>query len=157
MVIACDGVWDVMTSEQVMQYVYDQFNSWRDGSDNGLYSSVQSVEETAAAICDNLLLQCLEKGSTDNMSLVLVLFPAFAAARSYNGSRTTTPRTVLTGERGEKIEGTYYDTPDCIASPSPLYLPGTLSEEEQQHDTNASGAEELGKSEPSPIKATKLF
>ena len=60
LLIACDGVWDVITSDEGIQFVLDH-----------LKSGVSSEE-----VCRRLLDHCLALGSTDNISAVLVLFNA---------------------------------------------------------------------------------
>ena len=58
LVLACDGVWDVMTNEQVGNFVYD-----------GATNSSQNV--TLPDLGDSLLMECLQKGSRDNMSTIV--------------------------------------------------------------------------------------
>lgn len=60
LVIACDGIWDVMTNEDVCQFIHHQLTLTDD------------ITKVAASVVD----YCLFKGSRDNMSIVLVLFPA---------------------------------------------------------------------------------
>ena len=148
--IACDGIWDVMTSEEVVQFVYDKISAWRGGTDDTLTMSVQNVQEAAATICDELLLTCLQKGSTDNMSLLLVLFPAVMASLE-EGDTSASPNI-------SHVSEPVYDTPDCTASPSPLYLPGTLEEDDDDNTRGPNATRTIrSNSAPSPIKATKLF
>jgi protein phosphatase 1B len=62
LVLACDGIWDVMSNEQVADFV------------------VQQVDKLVAAdeadilpkVGDLLLAECLNLGSKDNMSVVIV-------------------------------------------------------------------------------------
>ena len=58
LVLACDGVWDVMTNQECLNFVHEELNSTSDLSE----------------LCSKLLFRCLEKGSTDNMSCIIVLF-----------------------------------------------------------------------------------
>ncbi|CAG2161792.1 unnamed protein product [Oppiella nova] len=58
LVLACDGVWDVMTNEDLYSYVRYQL----------------SIEKSLGAICANIIDTCLHKGSKDNMSMFLVTF-----------------------------------------------------------------------------------
>lgn len=61
LVIACDGIWDVMTNEDVCENVRDLMGKGE--SDMGL-------------IAEEILDMCLRLGSRDNMSVVIVKFPA---------------------------------------------------------------------------------
>ncbi|CAG2107525.1 unnamed protein product [Medioppia subpectinata] len=58
LVLACDGIWDVMTNEDLYSYVRYQL----------------AIEENLGTICSNVIDTCLHKGSKDNMSLFLVTF-----------------------------------------------------------------------------------
>jgi len=59
LVIACDGIWDVMTNDECCGFVRELLNDGE--SDCGL-------------ICEELLDVCLMKNSRDNMSAVVILF-----------------------------------------------------------------------------------
>lgn len=76
LVLACDGIWDVMSNEDLCKFIHTQM------------AITDDLEKVAASVVD----QCLFKGSRDNMSIVLV---AFAAAPKTN------PEVV---EREKKIE-----------------------------------------------------
>lgn len=58
LVLACDGIWDVMTNEDVSDFVRHQLR---------IHSNLETV-------CSSIIDTCLHKGSTDNMSVVLVTF-----------------------------------------------------------------------------------
>ncbi|KAG7492504.1 hypothetical protein MATL_G00015270 [Megalops atlanticus] len=58
-VLACDGIWDVMSNEELCQFVRSRLQVWND------------LERVCNAVVDT----CLHKGSRDNMSVVLVCFP----------------------------------------------------------------------------------
>ncbi|CAD5122054.1 DgyrCDS10506 [Dimorphilus gyrociliatus] len=67
MVLACDGVWDVMTNDEVCDFVRDRM----------------AACEHLTDVCNQLLDTCLHKGSRDNMSVVIVAFegaPKFSEA-----------------------------------------------------------------------------
>jgi protein phosphatase 1B len=59
LILACDGVWDVMTNEDLCDFIRHQLT---------LYSDVDTI-------CSSIIDTCLHKGSKDNMSVVLVTFP----------------------------------------------------------------------------------
>ncbi|RLN02464.1 hypothetical protein BBJ28_00016892 [Nothophytophthora sp. Chile5] len=61
LVIACDGIWDVMTNDDLCGYVRQLMN-------NG--------ESNLVLIAEEILDHCLRAGSRDNMSVVIVKFPA---------------------------------------------------------------------------------
>lgn len=60
LLLACDGIFDVMTNEDVIDFVSKQLKLTSDLS----------------KICSTLIDLCLNKNSRDNMSVVLVTFPA---------------------------------------------------------------------------------
>jgi len=60
MILACDGVWDVMTNEDLVEFVRSRL----------------LVTNNLELICNQVIDTCLYKGSRDNMSIVLVTFPA---------------------------------------------------------------------------------
>lgn len=60
LVLACDGIWDVMSNEDCAKYLFDAI---QDGF---------SIEQCA----ENLIDYCLELGSQDNMSVIIVSLPA---------------------------------------------------------------------------------
>jgi len=57
-VLACDGVWDVITNEELAAYILARMN----------------VTDDLSEICNTVLDMCLYKGSKDNMSLIIVAF-----------------------------------------------------------------------------------
>lgn len=59
LILACDGVWDVMNNDNLCEFVLYQLTIQPD------------LELVASSIIDT----CLAKGSKDNMSVVLVVFP----------------------------------------------------------------------------------
>lgn len=58
LIIGCDGIWDVMTNEQATAFV---LKAVRNGS-------------SPVEIAEKLIDVCLRRGSTDNMSVIIVLF-----------------------------------------------------------------------------------
>jgi protein phosphatase 1B len=61
LVLCCDGIWDVMSNEECARELGSIF-------DEG--------EGSLGVACEELLDMCLHKGSRDNMSAVIVAFPA---------------------------------------------------------------------------------
>eukprot|EP01088_Endostelium_zonatum_P010147 TRINITY_DN234_c1_g1_i1.p1 TRINITY_DN234_c1_g1~~TRINITY_DN234_c1_g1_i1.p1 ORF type:complete len:507 (-),score=126.82 TRINITY_DN234_c1_g1_i1:43-1563(-) len=63
-VIACDGLWDVMKNEEAVEWVRERIEKGK-GSDEELKTIAKDLAEHAIAI-----------GSTDNVSICIVLLPA---------------------------------------------------------------------------------
>eukprot|EP00903_Cladosiphon_okamuranus_P015406 g14229.t2 len=84
LIVACDGIWDVMNNEDCAQAVRDIFEEGE--SDVGL-------------ACEEILDMCLEEGSRDNMSAVLVTFPGLK--RSNKGDGVMGRRNKRTSEDSE--------------------------------------------------------
>lgn len=64
LVLACDGVWDVMSNEEVGKFVVEKVIEISNGGELDC--------EVLPAIGDELLKHCLEKGSSDNMSVMII-------------------------------------------------------------------------------------
>ncbi|CAK4104175.1 unnamed protein product [Aphanomyces euteiches] len=60
LVLCCDGIYDVMSNEQVQRFVRDRLKAGK------------SPKETSELLMD----ECLNKGSRDNMSVIIVVFNA---------------------------------------------------------------------------------
>ena len=69
MVLACDGVFDVMSNQDVANFIH---NSLRQSQDPTSIPSTQRLAE----ICDLLLQEVLRRGSTDNLSVIVILLGA---------------------------------------------------------------------------------
>jgi len=84
LVLACDGVWDVMCNEDVCSYV------------QALLKITNNLQEVTNRLIDT----CLAKGSYDNMTVVLVTFPgapgASAEGRQEDGLLEDAIRTRIT-------------------------------------------------------------
>nr|XP_023015497.1 protein phosphatase 1A isoform X1 [Leptinotarsa decemlineata] len=59
LVLACDGIWDVMSNEDLCAYIHSRL------------CITDNLQEVTGQVIDT----CLYKGSRDNMSIVLVVFP----------------------------------------------------------------------------------
>jgi len=60
LVLACDGVWDVMSNEDICDFI----------------SARMKVNDNLETICNEVIDTCLYKGSRDNMSIIIIAFPA---------------------------------------------------------------------------------
>ncbi|XP_068161529.1 protein phosphatase 1bb isoform X1 [Antennarius striatus] len=58
-VLACDGIWDVMSNEELCDFVHSRL----------------LVCDDLEKVCNSVVDTCLHKGSRDNMSVVMVCFP----------------------------------------------------------------------------------
>jgi len=59
LVLACDGVWDVMTNEDICQFI----------------SARMKITDDLEQITNDVIDTCLHKGSRDNMSIIIIAFP----------------------------------------------------------------------------------
>merc|ERR1711879_902034 len=62
-VLACDGIWDVMTNEEVQSAIVRYANLG---------------EKNPRLMCEELMTDCLARHSRDNMSAIVAYFPPFA-------------------------------------------------------------------------------
>ncbi len=60
-VLACDGIWDVLSNEQCEQLISTVF---------------KEGERDLGLVCEELLDQCFAKGSLDNLTATILMFPA---------------------------------------------------------------------------------
>ncbi|XP_017789773.1 PREDICTED: protein phosphatase 1B-like [Habropoda laboriosa] len=60
LVLACDGIWDVMNNEELCNFIHSRL----------------LLTDNLEAVTNQVIDTCLYKGSRDNMSIVLVTFPA---------------------------------------------------------------------------------
>ena len=85
MVIACDGIWDVLTSQQCVDYVRVRLDA----------------DVQLSKICEELADECMApdtKGSgigCDNMSVVIVLLKDTAFVPGADGKPTLRPRSAF--------------------------------------------------------------
>lgn len=60
LIIACDGIWDVMSNDDINAFIR---------------SLMLKGEKDVGLICEEVIDHCLQLGSRDNMSIVLLIFP----------------------------------------------------------------------------------
>lgn len=77
-IIASDGVWDVMSNEEAVSHV------------TSALLDVGTDSNDLAIVCDQLLELCLEKGSQDNMSVIIVMLNELSEDENRAGPESTT-------------------------------------------------------------------
>ena len=80
LVAACDGVWDVMSNEEVAAFVTSRIEHYRSSSSGSSSSESAAAPLTALlpTIGDELLIECLNRKSGDNMSVVVAALSDWA-------------------------------------------------------------------------------
>lgn len=65
LVLACDGIWDVMSNEQLCTFI------------SNALKSTDNLEEIVSKVIDSCISKDIrhEKKGSDNMSIILVTFP----------------------------------------------------------------------------------
>jgi len=92
LILACDGVWDVMTNEVATKFVHERLVKQREGkyvpmsqqqdsefddgsSTNNHQKTLKKGEYDLGSICEDMLDSCVKKlDSKDNVSVIIVLF-----------------------------------------------------------------------------------
>jgi len=59
LVLACDGVWDVMSNQDICDFI----------------SARLKLTDNLETVCNEVIDTCLYKGSRDNMSIIIIAFP----------------------------------------------------------------------------------
>ncbi|OIS97530.1 PREDICTED: probable protein phosphatase 2C 60 [Nicotiana attenuata] len=104
-VLACDGVWDCMSSQQLVDFIHEQLNS----------------ESKLSAICERVLDRCLAPTAggegCDNMTMILVQLkkPILSGA---------SPRDESSAFPGDKPSASPGDKPSASPVDEPLASPG---------------------------------
>ena len=91
MIAACDGIWDVMTNEEVAMFVtqrLDQYCGTATTNDEPVDASI------LPKIGDELVLECLRRNSEDNMSVVIVALSNMADRVMFGGDAGELPISV---------------------------------------------------------------
>ena len=77
LILACDGVYDVMSNDEVGDFVVNQVNLLGNGKRG-------AIETILPDVGDELLKKCLDLGSSDNMSVLIVALPNCVARNNGN-------------------------------------------------------------------------
>jgi hypothetical protein len=98
-VLACDGVWDVLRDDEVVQFVAEKLGFVVHGICTMPVGGITT--SMAARTCDDLLAHCLSRGSQDNLTAMIIIIPPLSAgttttvtatANTTSGSSTTHSR-----------------------------------------------------------------
>ncbi|GAB6029383.1 Protein phosphatase 1B [Chamberlinius hualienensis] len=87
-VLACDGVWDVMSNEELCDFIRSRL----------------FLSDDLQMICNLVIDTCLYKGSRDNMSIVLVTFPGAPKVSSEAIEKETELERLLESKVKEIVE-----------------------------------------------------
>jgi len=74
-ILACDGIWDVMQNQEVAKFVMD----------------AAKAGKPLATICEAVIDRCLDLGSRDNMSVIIVALPGAPKISSGSSSASSSP------------------------------------------------------------------
>jgi serine/threonine protein phosphatase PrpC len=74
LVLACDGVWDVMSNEEICRYISGVFSGHFHGISSSFIGHRMKIHENLETICNEVIDTCLYKGSRDNMSIIIIAF-----------------------------------------------------------------------------------
>jgi serine/threonine protein phosphatase PrpC len=74
LLLACDGVFDVMSNDEICYTVRRSIHDWQKCNGGGVQSVMTGAEWGRTA--EHLIDVCFSKQSRDNMSVILVAFPA---------------------------------------------------------------------------------
>ena len=83
LILACDGIFDVMSNDEVGDFVVKQATTFGENSNHSDSGAI------LPKVGDELMKKCLELGSTDNMSVLIVALP-----KCTNNDDTTTKKTL---------------------------------------------------------------
>mmetsp|Transcript_27985 Transcript_27985/g.32275 ORF Transcript_27985/g.32275 Transcript_27985/m.32275 type:complete len:769 (-) Transcript_27985:184-2490(-) len=95
LVLACDGIWDVLDNFQCAHLIETLF---------------QEGESDVGLVCEEVLDVCLEKGSKDNMTIIVVKFPGQSIGKG--GGVTARRELRMTRVDDESSSVTSFSAPD---------------------------------------------
>jgi serine/threonine protein phosphatase PrpC len=102
LILACDGIWDVMSNDDVGEFVARRVEERRDSGDDDDDDEFPRGE-VLARVGDELLTACLKAGSRDNMSVLIVAFPASGLASTPLSNTSFSESTALKRENATDI------------------------------------------------------
>jgi len=92
LILACDGVYDVMSNNEVGGFVWQKVKELRQLA--ALDRDAVKADCVLAEVGDELLKECLSLGSTDNMSVLIVALPTLLSTIASNIAADDTTRTL---------------------------------------------------------------
>ena len=72
LILACDGIWDVMSNEEAGDFVHAAIARLFIEKKSAGLDSASAISETLPNVGDELVYECLRRGSRDNMSVLIV-------------------------------------------------------------------------------------
>ncbi|OAY68809.1 putative protein phosphatase 2C 60 [Ananas comosus] len=94
-VLACDGIWDCMSSQQLVDFIHEQMNT----------------ESRLSAICEKVLDRCLAPTTMggegcDNMTMILVQLKKASSSSTASASASAAEQSTQTESRDDEQENT---------------------------------------------------
>ncbi|VAI44474.1 unnamed protein product [Triticum turgidum subsp. durum] len=79
LVLACDGIWDCMSSQQLVDFIHEHINTSTEGVLVMFNNDTKMQESSLSAVCERVLDRCLAPSTMggdgcDNMTMILVQF-----------------------------------------------------------------------------------
>jgi len=107
-VLACDGIWDVMSNEELAEYLLDRIR----------------ISNALDEICRNCLDTCLHKGSRDNMSIVTVALESAPVPDAKAQEREAALDAKLEADIRELMRASANEAPTPFLGSDQLGMPG---------------------------------
>jgi len=95
LVMACDGIWDVMSNEDAVKFVRKKLKE----------------TDEVSKICENLIDRCLELGSKDNMSVIIIVFKHFLEQARNNNIDSLRSSSMSSLQSPQSPSPTNHDSP----------------------------------------------
>ena len=105
LLLACDGIWDVMSNQVATKFVM---------------SKLKKGAGDLEGVCQNLIKRCLQLGSRDNMSVVLVLFDGLPQPQPQSSAAAAAAQKRIPPSQQEQIQKQEFQQARAAAV-SPLY------------------------------------
>ena len=102
LILSCDRIWDVMSNGDVGEFVARRAKERRHSSDDNDDKEFPRGE-VLARVGEKLLTVCLKAGSRDNMSVLIVAFPASGLASTPLSSTSFSESAALKRENATDI------------------------------------------------------
>lgn len=170
-IIACDGVWDVISNDEAVVLIYGQLiQTCQTYQAKSSLLTDDDIRSISAQACDKLLSECLQRQTNDNMTALLVLFPLMSSIlkEMYQTSHTSiyspaycnsTSKLINSSETSPIGSTTPYDsrifpTSDKYPYPAPSHSQNLRDRVSPEGEEDADDEDERA---DSPMKGKKLF